>query len=60
VPCRQKGKRKGTDEGYVKGDKTNFDLYLEGQLNDPVFAERFERASETWDIALQAASICKP
>jgi transcriptional regulator with XRE-family HTH domain len=33
--------------------KTNFDLYLEEQLKDPVFAERFERADEAWDVALQ-------
>ena len=26
--------------------KTNFDLYLEEQLKDPVFAERFERAAK--------------
>ena len=33
--------------------KTNFDLYLEAQLQDPDFAERFERAGEAWDVALQ-------
>jgi hypothetical protein len=43
----------------IAGKKTNFDLYLEQQLKDPAFTERFEKASETWDIALQAASICK-
>jgi hypothetical protein len=32
--------------------KTNFDLYLEEQLKDPDFAERFERAGEAWDVAL--------
>ena len=37
--------------------KTNFDLYLEEQLKDPVFAERFERAGEAWDVALQLASL---
>src|SRR5438270_11935078 len=37
--------------------KTNFDLYLEEQLKDPVFAERFERAGEAWDIALQLAAL---
>jgi hypothetical protein len=59
MSSRQKGTRKGADEGHVKRDKTNFDLYLEEQVNDPAFAERFEEAGETWDIALQAASICK-
>jgi transcriptional regulator with XRE-family HTH domain len=37
--------------------KTNFDLYLEEQLKDPEFAERFERAGEAWDIALQLAAL---
>ena len=60
MPCMQKGRRKGTDEGFVKRDRTNFDLYLEEHLNDPVFAERFKKAWEAWDVVLQAASICKP
>jgi transcriptional regulator with XRE-family HTH domain len=37
--------------------KTNFDLYLEEQRKDPVFAERFERAGEAWDVALQLAAL---
>src|SRR5438105_11950642 len=37
--------------------KTNFDLYLEEQLKHPVFAERFERAGEAWDVALQLAAM---
>ncbi len=37
--------------------KTNFDLYLEEQLKDPDFAERFERAGEAWDVALQIAEL---
>ena len=37
--------------------KTNFDLYLEAQLKDPVFAERFEQAGEAWDVALQLAAL---
>ena len=37
--------------------KTNFDLYLEEQLKDPVFAERFARAGEAWDVALQLAAL---
>jgi transcriptional regulator with XRE-family HTH domain len=37
--------------------KTNFDLYLEEQLKNPEFAERFERAGESWDIALQLAAL---
>jgi transcriptional regulator with XRE-family HTH domain len=36
---------------------TNFDLYLEEQLKDPVFAERFARAGEAWDVALQLAAL---
>jgi transcriptional regulator with XRE-family HTH domain len=37
--------------------KTNFDIYLEEQLKDPEFAERFERAGEAWDVALQLAAL---
>ena len=37
--------------------KTNFDLYLEEQLKDPVFAERFEEAGEAWDVALQLVAL---
>src|SRR6266850_527002 len=37
--------------------KTNFDLYLEEQLKDPIFALRFERAGEAWDVALQLAAL---
>lgn len=37
--------------------KTNFDRYLEEQLQDPAFAARFERAGEAWDVALQLAAL---
>lgn len=37
--------------------KTNFDIFLEEQLKDPDFAERFKRAGEAWDIALQLAAL---
>jgi transcriptional regulator with XRE-family HTH domain len=37
--------------------KTNFDLLLEEQLRDPDFAERFKRAGEAWDVALQLAAL---
>ncbi len=37
--------------------KTNFDLYLDEQLKDPVFAHRFQRAGEAWDVALQIAAL---
>jgi transcriptional regulator with XRE-family HTH domain len=37
--------------------KTNFDIYLEEQLQDPAFAERFEKAGEAWDVALQLAAL---
>ena len=39
--------------------KTNFDLYLEKQLRDPDFAERFKKAGEAWDVALQLAALRK-
>lgn len=37
--------------------KTNFDKYLEEQLKDPSFAERFRSAGEAWDVALQIAAL---
>lgn len=37
--------------------KTNFDRYLEDQLQDPAFATRFQRAGEAWDVALQIAAL---
>ena len=37
--------------------KTNFDRYLEEQLRDKAFAERFKRAGEAWDVALQIAAL---
>src|SRR6266404_4696829 len=37
--------------------KTNFDIFLEEQLRDPDFAERFKRAGEAWDVALQIAAL---
>ncbi len=39
--------------------KTNFDRYLEEQMRDPAFAERFESAGEAWDVALQLAALRK-
>ena len=39
--------------------KTNFDLYLEEQLKDPGFKERFREAGEAWDVAVQIASLRK-
>jgi ribosome-binding protein aMBF1 (putative translation factor) len=38
-------------------NKTNFDLYLAEQLRDPSFVERFNRAGEAWDVALQIAAL---
>lgn len=37
--------------------KTNFDLFLEEQLRDPDFAERFQAAGEAWDVALQLTAL---
>ena len=37
--------------------KTNFDAYLDEQLKDPAFAERFAQAGEGWDVALQIAAL---
>lgn len=37
--------------------KTNFDRYLENQLKDKDFAERFRKAGQAWDVALQLAAL---
>ena len=37
--------------------KSNFDRYLEKQLRDPGFAERFKAAGEAWDVSLQIARL---
>lgn len=37
--------------------KTNFDKYLEKQLENPGFAVRFKQAGEAWDVALQIAAL---
>ena len=37
--------------------RTNFDRFLQEQLRDPEFAERFKQAGEAWDVALQLASL---
>ena len=39
--------------------KSNFDVYLEKQLEDPAFSERFRKAGEAWDVALQLAALRK-
>ena len=39
--------------------KTNFDRYLEKQLEDAAFAARFKHAGEAWDVALQIAALRK-
>ncbi len=40
-----------------KVKKTNFDKYLDEQLKDLAFAERFKRAGEAWEVALQLAAL---
>jgi transcriptional regulator with XRE-family HTH domain len=39
--------------------KSNFDRYLEEQLQDREFAERFNKAGKAWDVALQLADLRK-
>ena len=39
--------------------KTNFDLYLEEQLKEPGFAQKFIKAGEAWDVAVQLVSLRK-
>ena len=38
-------------------EKTNYDQYLEEQLQDAAFASRFAHAGEVWDVALQIAAL---
>ena len=37
--------------------KTNFDAYLEEQMQDPAFAGRFAQAGVAWEVALQIAAL---
>lgn len=39
--------------------KTNFDIYLEDQLRDPAFADRFRKAGDDWDVTIQLAALRK-
>jgi ribosome-binding protein aMBF1 (putative translation factor) len=37
--------------------KTNFDTYLDQQLENPAFASRFAEAGAAWDVALQIVRL---
>jgi len=37
--------------------QTNFDRYLEKQMQDPAFVARFKNAGDAWDVALQIAAL---
>ena len=39
--------------------KSTFDRYLEEQLQEKGFAERFDKAGKAWDVALQLADLRK-
>jgi transcriptional regulator with XRE-family HTH domain len=39
--------------------KTNFDLYLEEQLKDSGFAQKFIKAGDAWDVAIQLVYLRK-
>ncbi|MHB9096766.1 MAG: helix-turn-helix domain-containing protein [Syntrophales bacterium] len=39
--------------------KTNFDRYLEEQLQDRTFEERFRKAGEAWEVAVKLAAMRK-
>src|SRR4030042_5587200 len=54
------GKERGLAlEEFLMRRQTNFNLYLGKQLKDPDFAEKFRKASEAWDVAIQLASLRK-
>ncbi|MDF1580310.1 MAG: helix-turn-helix transcriptional regulator [Desulfuromonadales bacterium] len=38
-------------------NKTNFDQYLEEQLQEADFTARYEQAGDAWDVALQIATL---
>ena len=40
-------------------NKTNFDIFLEEQLQDPKFKKRFEQAGEAWEVAIQLTALRK-
>jgi len=46
-------------KGSMMKKKTNFDLYLEKQLKAPGFAQKFIKAGEAWDVAIQLVSLRK-
>jgi DNA-binding XRE family transcriptional regulator len=46
-------------KGKMMKKKTNFDRYLEEQLKTPGFAEKFRKAGEAWDVAIQLISLRK-
>jgi transcriptional regulator with XRE-family HTH domain len=67
VNAKEKGWH-GTENKFLEGvsfeepimkRKTNFDLYLEEQLKDADFAERFNGAGGAWDVAAQLAALRK-
>jgi len=45
------------DKVRVMRKRTNFDIYLEEQLKDKEFADRFKQAEEAWNVALKLASL---
>jgi transcriptional regulator with XRE-family HTH domain len=47
--------RLASKNGAVK--KTNFDRYLEPQMQNPAFAAQFKNAGEAWDVALQIVAL---
>ncbi|MCG6917550.1 MAG: helix-turn-helix domain-containing protein [Deltaproteobacteria bacterium] len=40
-------------------NKTNFDIFLDEQLQDSEFKKRFEQAGEAWEVAIQLAALRK-
>jgi transcriptional regulator with XRE-family HTH domain len=42
-----------------RSGKTNFDRYLDEQLEDAGFRDRLEKAGEAWDLAMKLASLHK-
>ena len=52
-------KKRLVGEIFEMMKETNFDRYLQEQLGDPEFEERFKKAGEAWDVAMQLTALRK-
>jgi transcriptional regulator with XRE-family HTH domain len=57
--CCAGKKRRWVVKRSMMKKKTNFNLYLEKQLKDPGFAQKFIKSGKAWDLAIQLVSLRK-